>query len=306
MQQYRKLLSRNPDRPKILVVDDDEISATISQNALQDAYQVSCVRTGEEALDHCNTFPPDLILLDIEMPGMSGIEVCQQLKHNPQTNPIPIIFVTAHSGRDEEDACWQAGCTDFVNKPYSISTLRHRINAHVTAKLMADELKMQSSLDGLTGLRNRRYTDEYLDRQLRQSARSLDNLSIMMIDVDKFKNLNDQHGHLAGDDCLKHIAKVLQQNLARPLDCVGRFGGEEFLVVLPSTNLEGAKRIASALLLGVNEPVSLESVGSPIQLSVSIGVACCQHGNVSVKCLINEADQRLYDAKNNGRNQYQA
>lgn len=299
------ILAKQNSSPKILVVDDDEISATISVNGLQGGYETVWANSGEKAIAMCLEILPDLILLDIEMPGVSGIEVCQTLKKNPLVRHIPIMFLTSHTEPEQEEICWQAGCTDFINKPFSLSTLRHRVNARVNAKLMADALRRQSSVDGLTGLYNRRYVDEYLDVQIKQAARELVPLSVLMIDIDKFKPINDQYGHLIGDECLKHVAKVLSENVSRPLDCVGRFGGEEFLVVLPGTDIDGAISISKLILGAIREPFKLEKEQAIMTMSVSIGIALCQHGNATVTSLINEADKQLYRAKVNGRDQLQ-
>lgn len=240
------------------------------------------------------------------MPGISGLETCKIIKNNEALKDIPILFITANQDAKSEDQCWESGCTDFITKPFSTNTLRHRVNAHVAAKLMTDQLKTLAWIDGLTGVHNRRYFDEYFSDQTKLSARNKRPLSILMIDIDLFKQYNDLHGHLAGDDCLRNVANIIKGSLERPTDHVARYGGEEFSVVLPDTNEEGLEVVANHILLKLRT-ANIVHKGDPSGLlTVSIGgcTAICNgsHG----KTLVMTADENLYLAKKAGRNCYVA
>jgi diguanylate cyclase (GGDEF)-like protein len=285
-----------------LLVEDDDISALICTQALSDIYQSKHVTSGQDALDFCQKVIPDLILMDINMPGLSGLETCNMLKSNPTTQDIPIIFITAHSDPLSEDECWDAGCVDFITKPFSVKTLRHRVNAHLTVKNLTDKLKRLATYDGLTDIPNRRFFDGYLHEQARLAARHSSQLGVLMIDIDYFKPYNDTYGHLKGDECLKLIADTLSKVVERPTDCVARYGGEEFVMVLPNTGIEGVRYIADRLLEAIRA-LNLPHSGSNFEkLTVSIGGTTIEPGASDIEEVIARADKYLYQAKNNGRN----
>ncbi|WJG07639.1 diguanylate cyclase [Aliiglaciecola sp. LCG003] len=298
------LSKKSKPKPHVLIVDDVDINLVIAENALNETYTVATANSGYAALEYCRRNIPDLILLDIEMPGMSGLQVCEELKLNSDTRDIRIIFLTSHGGASFEDKCWEAGCIDFITKPYAISTLRHRVNSHIQSKLMADELRSLSFLDGLTGLYNRRYFDGFFATQLKLAARSGFPLGLLILDIDHFKKFNDSYGHLAGDECLKLVGRTLQQLVARPTDCVARFGGEEFVVVLPNISRDGLVYVASKILKKIRS-LEIENVSdTPVKVTLSIGAVLCEHGSASAESLISEADKLLYSAKDQGRDQF--
>ena len=193
-------------RAQLLIVDDNAINISLINSILTTEYDVFMATSGREALEMCRNAPPDLVLLDVMMPDIDGLEVCRQLKQHPKTSEIPIIFVTAGYTATDEETCWSAGCVDFVTKPVNSATLLNRIRAHLKLKFHVDALKAMVFIDGLTGISNRRFFDERLDAEWRRCARSGSCLALLMIDVDFFKHYNDRYGHLAGDDCLKSIA----------------------------------------------------------------------------------------------------
>ena len=245
IESYRQIaLSKRVGKAAILIVDDEEITRHLMKTLLSPLYDVFSATSGQEAIDFCQQTPPDIVLLDFEMPVMNGYETCAELKSNLLTQDIPVIFVTAHNDADKQDACWEAGCVDFVTKPYSPKTLMQRINAHLNIKFMADELKNMALRDGLTGLYNRHYFDQQLIEQKRLSARNKTPISLLMIDIDYFKQFNDMYGHLAGDKALQQIAATLTKLATRPTDSITRFGGEEFGIILPDTHAEGAAKVA--------------------------------------------------------------
>ncbi len=286
---------------QVLVVDDDEINIQIIKAAI-DKYSIHAIDNGNDAIEYCQTSPPDLVLLDIEMPNMDGFEVCHALKSDEVTADIPVIFITSHTSRDIEDKGWKAGCVDFIRKPISIGTTVNRINAQLTLKFMSDKLRSFAYQDGLTALNNRRHFDMFLDTQIKLAKRNQTPLGLLMIDIDKFKQFNDTYGHLAGDDCLKEVARAIEYSANRPTDFSSRYGGEEFSVVLPNTDREGVAKVANAISTNVRE-IDLEAtIGIDASITVSIGVVmlCCDSHDTPVS-MIESADDLLYQAKANGR-----
>ncbi|OZG71860.1 diguanylate cyclase response regulator [Hahella sp. CCB-MM4] len=286
----------------VLIVDDEEFNRTLLRLTLEGHFRVVEASGGKTALDICLTNPPDLVLMDVMMEDMSGYDACQKLKQHPDTHHIPVIFVTAISSPEEENKCWQSGGMDILAKPINAPTLIHKAKALLTLKLQGDALREMAYLDGLTSVYNRRYFDDYLSRQLSQSRRNQTPLSLMLIDVDWFKKFNDHYGHLAGDDCLRTIAQTLKGSLMRPLDIVARYGGEEFACVLPDTDPKGATHLAGNILAEIRNlslPHGLSSFG---HITISIGVAITDSTTLQVDELLAIADQKLYQAKEGGRN----
>ncbi|MYM92517.1 diguanylate cyclase [Duganella vulcania] len=289
--------------PRLLIVDDQPINIHAMHQIFAGNYQVFMATSGRQAIEFCRLSPPDLVLMDVMMPDMDGLEACRQLKQMAATRDIPVIFVTTGDKPEHENACWEAGGVDFVAKPVNPLTLRNRVRVHLTLKLQSDRLREMAFVDGLTGVANRRYFDERLAREWRHDARHLQPLSLVMVDVDFFKRYNDQYGHLAGDDCLRRIAGALKLALNRPYDLVARYGGEEFVCLLPATTLDGALNIAQALGQAV-ATLGLEHAGSELggHVTISLGVASTvpQH-ELPPETLIQCADKQLYLAKNSGR-----
>ncbi|MFQ3198546.1 MAG: diguanylate cyclase (GGDEF)-like protein [Paraglaciecola sp.] len=290
------------DKASILVVDDQSINIQIINQILIDDYQVFFAHSGDEALDFCTKTPPDMVLMDVVMPKMDGLTTCQIMKQTPGLDTIPVIFVTALQKQNEENACWEAGGIDYLIKPVNPATLLNRIKAHITLKFQTDLLKKMVYLDGLTGVYNRRYFDDFLQQQIGQAKRADQSLAVLMVDIDYFKQFNDQYGHLHGDDQLKAVAQCLADILCRPMDIVARHGGEEFACVLPCTDALGARHIAQEMI------DSVESLGIPHKLSpyhkltISVGLAMVDDGVKSGEDLVLAADTCLYKAKKTGRN----
>jgi diguanylate cyclase (GGDEF)-like protein len=297
-------MPKNAEKARILIVDDEPINIHVLSNALNDTYNLFAVTSGREALAFCMTHAPDLVLMDMDMPDINGVEACKTLKEKSETHDIPIVFVTGHGDSDAEDKCWEAGGVDFLTKPVNANTLNHRIKSHLALKELTDELRRMAYQDGLTQVSNRRYFDEYLLRQQKLSQRSGSLFALLMFDIDFFKSYNDHYGHLAGDDCLRLVAKVLKQSVERPGDFVARFGGEEFAVVLPETDIAGAILVATKLLANVRE-LGIKHKGSPFGVVTgSIGIAASDGSKKTLQELIDTADRRLYVAKTSGRDQY--
>ncbi|PHY62198.1 diguanylate cyclase [Shewanella xiamenensis] len=287
----------------ILVVDDQPINIQIVFQVLGNEYNILMATSGKQAIKVCHDSRPDLILLDVVMPEQDGLETCRQLKADKQLADIPVIFVTGLQHETDEDACWDAGGVDFIQKPFNTNTLRNRVKAHLALKRQADLLRSLSYLDGLTGIYNRRYFDNVLSIQLAQHRRKLSPLAVLMIDIDYFKKYNDTFGHLAGDDALRKVASALKHN-GRQADTVARYGGEEFVVLLADTDINGAVTVAKKMLHHVLELDIAHPQTPATKLSISVGIAVADEAKGYDSNIIELADQQLYLSKQRGRNTY--
>lgn len=290
--------------PKLLLVDDQPVNIQTLYQIFADDHEVFMATSGEQALALCRDKQPDLVLLDVIMPGMDGLETCQRLKEDADTADIPVIFVTSQNSPEEETHGLEVGAVDFISKPVNPAVVRARVKTQLTLKAQTDALRMLASLDGLTGVPNRRIFDERLNAEWRACRRSGSALSLLMVDVDHFKLYNDHYGHLDGDQCLKSIASALASSVERGRDMLARFGGEEFVCLLPDTDLEGAKHIAEKLRQAVEE-LAIPHVESKTAatVTVSLGVATTARCDaLEPPDLLKVADEQLYLAKQSGRN----
>lgn len=292
-------------KPRVLIVDDQLLNLKLLETVLQEEYHVMTASDGKEALRiAAGKNQPDIILLDVIMPEMDGYEVCIKLREMPETRDIPVIFLTALNNKKYEEYALQLGVVDYITKPFSIPIVKGRVKNHLEQKKYRDQQKENSYIDELTGIANRRRFNEYLYIEWNRSRRSGNLLSMLMVDVDFFKNYNDFYGHLQGDKCLQQIAEVLKINLKRSTDLVARWGGEEFACILVDTDREGAMLIGERLRKAVADLNILHEKSDidPI-VTVSIGVATmCPSDDNSLDELLKKADLALYNAKNSGRN----
>jgi diguanylate cyclase (GGDEF)-like protein len=294
-------------KPLLLVVDDEPSNILTLYEILKPFYEVCMATSGRDALQFCESNQPDLVLLDVMMPDLSGYEVCRQLKANEATREVPVLFVTAQSDPDDEAHALDEGAVDFISKPVHDKVVLARVRTQLTIKMQAERLRSLAMIDGLTGVANRRQIDATLVREWRHCMRSRSPLAVLLIDVDYFKRYNDHYGHLAGDACLQAISGALEANVRRPHDLVGRFGGEEFVCVLPETPVEGAEQRANVLVEAVRALcIPHERSDASKVVTVSVGAAV----TVPVRTddpdsLIAAADTQLYAAKQAGRAQAQ-
>ena len=291
---------------RLLLVDDDPVAGGMLALMLKKhGYAVRLAQSGEACLACVEAFSPELILLDIEMPGgIDGYETCRRLKANPVFQDIPVIFVTGHDNPGAETRGLKVGAVDFISKPANPAVVRARVNTHLTLKRQADLLRSQAFIDGLTSIPNRRQFDASLENEWRVCRRSRSSLALCLLDIDHFKQFNDAYGHQAGDACLQAVARVLKAGVGRPRDVVARFGGEEFVCLLPDTDLAGAKVKAEELKQAVQElDIGQISSGGATMVTVSIGVAALTpDAEARPDQLLGAADERLYAAKRDGRN----
>ncbi|KFL35996.1 GGDEF domain-containing protein [Arenimonas donghaensis] len=289
-------------RPVLLVVDDDPGNLRLLAGLLGESYDLRLATRAEAALKIAASQHPDLILMDVVLPGMSGLEACRRLAQDPGTADIPVIFITSGSSEDDELACWDAGGVDFVSKPVHPVTLARRVAVHIKFKQQADRLRELAGTDALTGLANRRTFDAHASREWRRCRRLRLPLSVAILDVDWFKAFNDYYGHDGGDRALRLLADTFRKLCTRAGDTVARLGGEEFALLMPNTNAEGARTLIARLLEAVHslqEPHASSPLG---YLSLSAGLASVEPATGGdLAALMTLADQRLYRAKDAGR-----
>ena len=292
-------------KPRLLLVDDQPVHLQVLYRTLAAQHQLFMATSGEQALKVAREQQPDLILLDVVMPGLDGFAVLRALRAERDTADIPVIFVTAHSGEDIETQCLEAGAVDFIPKPVNPSVVRARVRTHLTLKFQSDLLRALAFVDGLTGVANRRQFDERLAVEWARAQRHGSALSLILVDVDHFKAYNDHYGHQAGDDALRRVAGCLREHVRRSTDLVARYGGEEFACLLPDTELDNARRLAQQLLEAVRALAIPHRHGAPGGvLTASLGVAtragAAQPG-WQPALLLGLADAQLYEAKRLGR-----
>ena len=326
----------------LLVVDDNPDNLRVLSTMLErQGHQVRKALDGSMAITAVRSLPPDLILLDIKMPGISGYEICSLLKSEPRTQQIPIIFISVLRDVDDIVKAFMVGGVDYITKPFKLEEVLARVsyqlmiqhlqaqlqeqnqqlrvqNQHLQQEILArtqaeialqkmnQRLQTLACTDSLTEIANRRYFDEYFHQMWLQMARDRKPLSLILCDLDYFKSYNDTYGHLAGDTCLRISAQAIAQALRRPGDLVGRYGGEEFAVVLPDTDLDGATQVARNIHSEF-ERLELPHERSPINKSVtcSMGISSqIPYYLLSPEALLSAADQALYRAKQTGRNTF--
>ena len=294
-----------PAKPRVLVVDDIPDNIDVLGEALINDYQVQFANSGAEALALVASDPPDLIFLDVMMPDMDGYEVCRQLKAAPATQHIPVIFVTARDTEDDEVFGLNLGAADYITKPFSPAIVRVRARTHIALKQRADMLASLAMVDALTQLPNRRRFDHQLQNEFLRAQREATPLSLLIIDIDFFKQYNDHYGHGGGDVCLQKVAAIMAQAIQRPSDLLARLGGEEFVVILAQTDAPGAALIAQRLCTAVEQQglIHAASGAAPV-VTVSVGCATKRPGDhlASAGALLASADAQLYRAKASGRN----
>lgn len=292
-------------KPTILIVDDDISTIEIMNAALEDDYEVSFATSGEDGLDAARQILPDLILLDVLLPGIDGFEVCKRLKAEPLLADVPIIFTTGLGDTDDEVRGLTLGAIDYVTKPIQPIALRARVGNHIELKRLRDKLAEMAVTDALTGLSNRRHLEKTLQAEAARLTRTGEWLSVIMLDIDFFKAFNDTYGHLAGDRCIVMVAAALNRALKRVSDLSARYGGEEFACVLPGADIDAARSVAQDIQQQVSS-LSIAHELSPISpyvtLSIGIATARCEPG-MTPDLWLAQADKQLYRSKTLGRNQ---
>jgi diguanylate cyclase (GGDEF)-like protein len=290
----------------ILLVDDVPKNLQVLGTALKsEDFTIAFATNGKNAIEYVQKKQPDLILLDIMMPEMDGYEVCKRIKEDTKTMHIPIIFITAMSDAEDEYRGFELGGADYITKPFNTKLVRARVESQLRLKRKTDLLEKLSSIDGLTEIPNRRQFDETLANEWARARRAQSNISLILIDIDFFKQYNDHYGHAAGDKCLQKVAKTLNHSIKRPADFVARYGGEEFVVILPEIDHNSALIMANKLnesIVQLELPHEASQVSQYVTISLGIATTIPQDDQRH-ESLLETSDKYLYEAKSSGRNQ---
>lgn len=296
---------------RILVVDDNPDNLEIVATRLEfRGYEVETADHGDVAMEKVRQEPPDLILLDVMMPDIDGYEVARRIRDDDSVPYIPIIVVTARDSTEDKVTGLDAGADDYLTKPINFPELEARVRSMLRIKRLHDaleeknrELERLSISDGLTGLYNHRHLHELLAEEFERVHRTEDPLSVVMFDLDWFKEVNDTHGHQAGDQVLTELANIMRET-ARDIDKLGRYGGEEFMAILPETDSNDAHTFADRVRENVENQKFEIGDEEPLRMTISAGIATFPHVRVDgPRRLVHFADQALYYAKEAGRNQ---
>jgi len=293
------------DQSTILVVDDQDINLVVLRAIFGETHRLLAASNGFDALRLAHEERPDVILLDVIMPEMDGLEVCRSLKKSTVTQDIPVIFITSQENPAEETRALEAGAVDFISKPINAAVVKARVKTHLTLKHQADLLRCQALVDGLTGVFNRRRFQESLQYEWQRSARKQLSIGLFMIDVDNFKRLNDTWGHQAGDTVLVKLARTLKTGLKRSQDLLARYGGEEFVCLVPEATVSTAQLLAQQLVQSVAETkFEIDGSREPLSVTISLGFAVTiPQVGVQPTQFLGAADASLYKAKESGKNQ---
>jgi len=287
----------------LLIVDDEKMTLNFLTHVLGSEYTIYSASTGENAIKIAREYLPDLILLDILMPGMDGYQTLSELRNCMETSRIPVIFTSGLSSTEDEEKGLSLGVVDYITKPFSGLIVKLRIQNQIQIINQLRIIEYLSMIDQLTKIHNRRSFDERLRMEWNQAIREQTTISLLMMDLDRFKNLNDTYGHQQGDIVLQTVAKIFPHSFSRPGDFVARWGGEEFVVLLPNTPSVGAKEIAEKIRTDVESVKIFCPNGSSIKITISIGVSTQLPVHDSpIDAFISNADKALYAAKEAGRN----
>lgn len=288
----------------ILVVDDDAANLRVLSALLKDDYKVVIAKSGENAISIAQKSLPNLILLDVIMPDMSGFDVIEKLKSDPITNHIPVIFITGLNSYTDERLGLTLGANDYIHKPFHPDIFKARINNQLKTLKRHDMLNNMAHLDPLTDLPNRRKWQEDIKCLLNKPNSSNKNIAVGILDIDHFKNFNDFYGHLAGDETLLNVAKTIQIVLNKYQAQLYRFGGEEFVFALNDVSTQELEQCVSEICPAI-EALSIKHEGSSVApiLTLSGGVSVHKSDSLaSSHSLLQEADNLLYKAKKLGKN----
>ena len=287
----------------ILIVDDDKLNLMVMNRILGADYILHLARDGNEAIDQATKLQPDLILLDIMMPGVDGFGVISALRKHEKTREIPVIFITGlNSARDEVKGL-ALGANDYINKPFNEIIVQLRVRNHLKIVNQMREILHLSMIDTLTELPNRRSFDQHLHNEWKRAVREKTPMSVLMVDVDHFKNYNDKYGHPQGDAALRSVADAFRRNMKRPADFSARWGGEEFVALLARTDGEGAMIVAELVRETVEQTEIPCKDGTISKVTISIGVNTqIPKREDLISDFVSRADTALYAAKNAGRN----
>ena len=292
---------------KILIVEDSMFNQLVLRNILESSYTLETADTAKKAFEKVRQFRPHLILLDIILPDANGFDILVTLKDSEETRDIPVIFITGLESDQDEEKGFLLGAVDYVKRPFKDAIIRARINTQIHIIKQIQTIEQLGLIDALTGIPNRRSFDLRIQFEWRRAIRDHTELSMLMLDIDKFKEYNDTYGHPQGDLMLQAVGKAIKSELKRSTDLFFRYGGEEFAVLLANASIEDALAVAARLITRIAKtevPCMINHVIT--KRTVSIGAATMlptESDHISV--LVAKADRMLYKAKQSGRNQVQ-
>ncbi len=307
--KYPHMGTQNDRKPTVLIADDEKVNLKILSEILKSEVELILAKSGDQVLDKASKFKPDLILLDIIMPKMDGFSVIKRLKSNVTTHDIPVIFITALTDVNNEEKGFNLGASDYIQKPFHAVCILARVRLHLQLAKQRSMLAQLAYMDALTSLPNRRKYDEVFDIEYISAKREQVPFSLAVIDIDFFKQYNDNYGHFLGDKVLQKVAKAMASALKRPRDFIARTGGEEFVIILPNTDIQGAGKIIAECCQVVSDLKIVNCKKGDIDdssanyITVSAGGFTCIPDHKLKKAEIyNLADNMLYEAKSLGRN----
>lgn len=291
----------------ILLIDDAKENIVVLSRLLKAQANILFAVNGEEGLCKADIDKPDLILLDISMPGINGFEVLERLKKSPRTAEIPVIFITGIPDSDTEEQGLSLGAVDYITKPFSPTVVKARVRHQLKLRRLTTALKeanarltLLAMTDPLTGAHNRRHFLEILENELARARRNHHGASLLVMDIDRFKSVNDNHGHDVGDQVIIEVVKI-SISMLRKNDVFARLGGEEFAILLPETSLEEANLIANRLCALIAQ-AKVQTPDTTVTFTVSCGVTQVDEADDKPEQILKRADLALYKAKKDGRN----
>ena len=293
----------NQEKNSILIVDDELLNLKTLRHMLHEDYTIYTAKDGSSAIEMATVNNPDLILLDIVMPGMNGYEVLESLKGNCMTRHIPVIIITGLDNKADEEKGLSMDAADYISKPFSSAIIKLRVKNQIQIVNQIRTIEQLSNMDQLTQIPNRRSLDQQILAEWGRAIREQFPLSLLIVDVDNFKVYNDTYGHLQGDFALRTVAETIVKTLQRAGDFAARYGGEEFCVLLPGADITGAMKVAELVREAAQSLIILCEEGSPSKVTISVGVhSLIPKITDTIPEFIAKADQALYTAKQSGRN----
>ena len=287
----------------LLIVDDENANLKVLTHILGQEYTIFTATNGVSAIEKAREFTPDLILLDILMPEMDGYATLCEIKKCEDISKIPVIFITGLDSEEDEEKGLTLQAADYITKPFSSINVKLRVRNQIQIVNQMRTIERLSMIDYLTNIPNRRSFEDRLKMEWKQAIREKTPISILVLDLDKFKDINDSYGHQQGDIILQTIAGMFPQSFRRPGDFAARWGGEEFVVLLPNTPLEGALDVAEKIRTDIEKTSILTLNGFRILITLSIGInSLIPTNETSIDAFISNADKALYTAKEAGRN----
>ncbi|NRD72529.1 diguanylate cyclase [Shewanella sp. VB17] len=289
---------------KILIIDDAKDNRILLSELLIPDHKVFLAKDGVQGIKLACKHNPDLILLDVVMPGIDGYQVIKSLKNNESTMNIPVIFISSKISTEDERMGLDLGAVDYITKPFNPPIVQARVRNHLRSQRHKNLLEQLALIDALTEIYNRRFYELNVRKVWNESIRNNTQVSIAMIDIDFFKSYNDEYGHLKGDDALRLVANHIKKQLKRPHDIIARYGGEEFAVILPNTDANSAERLLIEICISIENLQILHNSSSISHyLTISIGGASIiPIPNMEHNSFLGIVDEHLYQAKAQGRN----